>query len=164
MPITLAGSEPSRLDWHRHMLLAATAAPPASLPSRDADFMALQDAYREHGGMARGDDLSVSLALAGRGGFVELARRVVAGQLFSFRWHDSFWLPMFQFDPLSLALREAPRRVLDELHGVYDGWDMAQWHVHPHADLGGKRPLDLLETDLPAVLSAARSDRHAIDG
>jgi uncharacterized protein (DUF2384 family) len=84
--------------------------------------------------------------------------------LFSFRWHDSFWLPMFQFDAESLTMREAPRRVLDELHGVFDGWDMAQWHVRAHDDLHGQRPLDLLDTDLAAVLAAARADRHAIDG
>ena len=96
MPITLARSEPSRLDWHRHMAPPATSFElPAAAVSRDADFMALQDAYRDRGGLARGDHLAARLSLAGRGGYVDLARRIVAGQLFSFRWHDSIWLPMF---------------------------------------------------------------------
>jgi hypothetical protein len=130
----------------------------------DAAFVSLQEAYRDSGGIARGDHLAARLGLAGRGGYVDLARRIVAEQLFSFRWNDNFWLPMFQFDPVSLTLREAPRRVLDELHGVFDGWDMAHWHVRANDELGGQRPLDLLDTELAAVLAAARADRHAIDG
>lgn len=165
MPITLARTEPPRLDWHRHTAPPATSfeLPAAAVP-RDADFVVLQGAYRDRGGIARGDNLAARLRMAGRGGYLDLARRIVAGQLFSFRWHDSIWLPMFQFDADLLTLREGPRRVLDELHGVFDGWDLAQWHVRPHDDLHGQRPLDLLDSDLSAVLAAARADHHAIDG
>jgi hypothetical protein len=158
MPITLARSEPTRLDWHAHASrAAATQGVGPSASACDASFLALQSAYRAAGGLVRGDDLAVRLGLAGRGGYVDLARRIVVGELFSFHWHDSFWLPMFQFDPLALTLREAPRRVLDELRGGFDGWDLAHWHVQANEALGGQRPLDLLDTDLPAVLTAARA-------
>lgn len=67
----------------------------------------------------------------------------MAGELFSFRWHDDFWVPLFQFDPVLPTLRAQPRRVLDELRGVFDDWDIARWYVRGHDDLHGRRPLAL---------------------
>jgi hypothetical protein len=92
---------------------------------------------------------------------VELARSILAGQLFSFHWHDSFWLPVFQFEPMPPVPRAGPRRVLDELHGSLDGWSIANWYVRARDDLCGRRPLDLLDSDLGAVLAAARAERAA---
>jgi Protein of unknown function (DUF2384) len=129
------------------------------LPGRDTEFIALQDAYRHSGGLARGESLAQRMSLAGTGGYVDLARRIVGGQLFSFQWHDDFWLPMFQFDPQGLAPREAPRRVLAELRGALDGWAIAHWYLAPSQVLDGRAPLDLLDTAMPAVLEAARSAR-----
>lgn len=133
---------------------------PCAQRQRDADFVALQEAYRSAGGIGCGESMALRMSLTGSGGYVDLARRIVAGQLFSFQWHDQFWLPMFQFDAVLLTQREAPRRVLDELHGVLDGWAIAHWHVAPNAGLAGRRPLDLLDTDLPAVMGAARAARQ----
>lgn len=171
MAITPAHPDRARLDWHRHGQAAAAGsqrqhtfahATPDDA-ALDATFVALQSAYRGHGGIAQGDLLATGLSRAGRGGYAELARRIVAGDLFSFRWHDAFWVPLFQFDPLLLNLRAAPHRVLKELHGVLDGWAIASWHVRPHAGLRGRRPLDLLDTDLSAVLAAARAERCAAE-
>ena len=105
--------------------------------------------------------LNIAGSLFKRGGYAELARRIVAGDLFSFRWNDAFWVPLFQFDPPLLNLLAAPHRVLEELHGVFDGWAIASWYVRPHAELQGQRPLDLLDTNLNAVLAAARAARRA---
>jgi Protein of unknown function (DUF2384) len=132
------------------------AAPPCTQRQRDADFVALQQAYRSTGGIGCGESMALRMSISGNGGYVDLARRIVAGKLFSFQWHDQFWLPLFQFDPLLLTQREAPRRVLDELHGALDGWAIAHWYVAPNTRLAGQRPLDLLDADLPAVLVAAR--------
>jgi hypothetical protein len=129
-------------------------------PERDRDFIELQNAYRRRGGLARGESLAQRMSLAGSGGYVDLARRIVGGQLFSFTWHDDFWLPMFQFDPQRLTPGEAPRRVLAELRGALDGWAIAHWYLKPSHALGGGRPLDLLDRDLEAVLLAAHSARQ----
>lgn len=171
MPIILAHTAPSRLDWHGLQRLTAqgprpppTAAPaPSPVQMQDQSFVALQGAYRASGGLERGDDLALRMLRAGRGGYQDLARQIVGGELFSFHWNDSFWLPAFQLDPVTLAPHAQARSVVSELQGVFDGWDMAWWFVNPHADLGGRRPLDLLVTALPAVLAAARADRFAID-
>ena len=170
MPITLATLAPAQIDWFRHRKAMGPAPSPSELDlddanamPRDAAFVALQVAYRSRGGLASGEELAVSMSRTGGDGYVALARRLVAGQLFSFRWHDRFWVPRFQLHPVSMAPRAAPVAVLDELFGVFDGWSLAHWFVHRHDDLDGERPLDLLDTDLPAVLAAARTDRYAVD-
>jgi len=136
--------------------------PPSSchaLPSRDTEFVGLQDAYRRSGGLARGESLARRMSLLGPGGYVDLARRIVGGQVFSFQWHQDFWLPLFQFDAAQLVPRDASRRVLSELRGALDGWAVAHWYVRPDASLGERTPLEVLDTDLPAVLAAARRTR-----
>jgi hypothetical protein len=171
MSHVFACAAPAHPAWHRHEPAASTASQRGAMPAcngaddatRDAAFVALQAAYRGHGGIASGDSLAARLDRAGRGGYLDLARRIVAGDLFSFRWNDAFWVPLFQFDPVLLTLRAAPRRVLAELHGALDGWAIANWHVRAHDDLHGQRPLDLLDTELSAVLAAARADRCAAD-
>jgi len=128
-------------------------------PARDAEFVDLQDAYRRSGGIARGESLAQRMSQTHPGGYVDLARRIVGGQLFSFQWYDDFWLPLFQFDPVRLVPREAPRRVLAELRGALDGWALAHWFVTPQRRLDERLPLEVLDSDLPAVLAAARGAR-----
>ncbi len=138
-------------------------APPTVHPAHDADsdFVHLQKAYRGHGGLERGEALAARTAW--RGGYVQLARELVQGRVFSLQWNGSFWLPMMQFETEHMTLREGPRRVLEELHGVMDGWRLAQWYVAPNTWLADQRPLDLLATQLCAVLQAARADRFVAD-
>ena len=162
MNFALVDVEPPRRDWHAPVRTSAGPAPHA-LPGGDAAYLALQTAYRGHGGIARGEALAGCLGRAGHGGYIDLARRLVGGELFSFQWHDAFWVPLFQFDPQLLTRRDAPRQVLDELRGVMDGWEIAHWYVRENASLDGRRPLDLLDTDLPAVLATARADRFTVD-
>lgn len=124
----------------------------------DRDFIALKVAYRSSGGIERGDDVARWMESRSTGDFVSLARLIVAGEVFSFEWHRSFWIPMFQFDTADLSLLPAPRLVLVELAPYFDGWSLATWFVAPHGRLGGRRPIDLLATRLADVLAAARSD------
>jgi hypothetical protein len=133
-------------------------------PTRDTEFVALQAAYRHSGGIVRGDAMATRMSLTGRGGYVDLARRIVGGQLFSFQWHDNFWMPAFQFDPELLCQREGPRRVLDTLQGALDGWALAHWYVQANPLLDGQRPLDLVDRELPRVLLAARAAHQAVLG
>jgi hypothetical protein len=160
---------------HKHIAVAANLPRPAWQsgawqPARqtpgeatDAAFVALQQGYRASGGLLRGDDFSGGQGRGadGDGGYIALARRLVAGQLFSFHWHDSSWLPLFQFEPDRCTLREAPQHVLGELREVLDGWGLAHWYLKPHPALGRQCPLDRLATDPGSVLAAARADRAA---
>lgn len=130
----------------------------------DNGFIALCQAYRASGGMARGDDLAHWMLGRGQGDSLHLAALIVGGQAFSLEWRGTFWVPMFQFSPLRPAWGDGARQVLAELGTVLDGWQLAAWFVRGNTWLAGQRPLDLLATNLPLVLAAARADRYVIRG
>jgi len=134
-----------------------------NLPS-DRDFFAMRGAYRASGGTARGDDLARLLEDHRRGDRVSLARLVVSGEIFGFEWRRLFWVPMFQFEPRDLSLKRGPRQVLAELASEFDGWTLAIWFSQPNCWLNERRPVDVLDSNLPAVLGAARADRFIAAG
>jgi len=130
----------------------------------DTGFIALCQAYRASGGIARGDDLAHWMAGRGQGDSLHLAALIVGGQAFSLAWRQAFWVPMFQFSPLQPAWGDGARQVLAELGTLLDGWQLAAWFVRGNTWLAGQRPLDLLASNLPRVLAAARADRYVIKG
>lgn len=133
-------------------------------PCADRQFLAMRDAYRRTGGLARGDDFARLLEDQRRGDFVSLAKLIAAGEVLAFEWRDARWIPMFQFNLGDLSIKPAPRRVLGELAKTFDGWSLAVWFVEPNSWLSHRRPVDLIEAELPAVLEAARADRFIATG
>ena len=134
-----------------------------TLPN-SSDFVTMLTAYHASGGMARGDNLGRLLDDWQCGDFVSPARLIAAGEIFSFKWHGENWVPMFQFDLRDLSVQPGPKQVLAELKPVFDDWTVAVWFVQPNSWLQEQRPLDLLDSDLPAVLQAARADRFIAAG
>ena len=130
----------------------------------DREFVAMHAAYRATGGMARGDDLGRLMEDRRHGDLASLARLIVIGEIFSFEWHHSFWVPMFQFELRDLTVKPAHQQVLAEFAGALDGWTLALWFALPNSWLNGQRPADLLDSNLPAVLDAARTDRFIAAG
>lgn len=138
-----------------------------AMPAHDAEFRALQEAYRSTGGIGRGESLAQRMSLIGTGGYVDLARRLVQREVFSFQWHDDFWLPMFQFDAHLLTPCGAIGRVLAALLGpgrerasrAPDGWALAHWFVTPDEMLEGLTPLCLIDVRTDAVIAAAVRQR-----
>ena len=123
-------------------------------------FAAMRTAFLATGGIARADDLARLLDDDHRRGeFVDLARLIDSDEVFGFAWRDAFWVPMFQFELRDLSLKPRPRQVLIELPTQHDGWMLAAWFARPNAWLHERRPIELLDTHLPAVLDAARADR-----
>jgi hypothetical protein len=133
------------------------------LPSLSA-FEALLETYRATGGTASGDDLARVLDDLGLGDFIGLARLISMNAVFGFEWGGTLWVPMFQFEPRDLSVRPETALVLDELGSGFDGWARAAWFAKPNCWLTDRRPVDMLETDLPEVLSAARIDRFIAVG
>ena len=127
-------------------------------------FVTILAANRATGGTARGDDLARLLEDRCGGDFVSLAKRIVAGDVFGFEWHRTFWIPMFQFELADLSIKPAAGQVLAELENEFDGWALAAWFAQPNVWLRERRPVDLLDLDLPAVLEAARTDRFIAAG
>ena len=127
-------------------------------------FVALLSAYRPTGGVVRADDLSRSLRSEEPGHLTNLARRLVSGAILSFSWRQTLWVPLFQFEAGTSTVRPGVARVMDELQGAFDSWEMAVWFVQPNSSLNGLRPLDLLGKQDAEVLQAARVDRFVAMG
>ncbi len=126
-------------------------------------FVAMLNAYRSSGGLARGGEV---LALFGRRGspdLAQLARRIVQRQVIAFDWQFETWLPWFQFNKLDLGTHAALEEVLVELNPVHDPWQLAGWFVRRHEALRNRTPAAVFATDPSAVKHAARSDRLAAD-
>jgi hypothetical protein len=123
-------------------------------------FVNMLGVFRASGGTARGDDLGRLLEDHRCGDFVSLARLIVSDDIFGFEWRHSYWVPMFQFDLSDLSTRIGPQQVRAAL-GVDEGWRAAVWFARPNRWLMGQRPVDLIESELIAVINAAR--QFAID-
>lgn len=120
-------------------------------------FVELLQAYRTTGGIAPGDVLGRLFEEHHVGNFVSLARLLANGQAFAFAWSHSWWIPMFRFHPGDLSIKAAVRGVRAELPATTDGWGFGAWFAGRNDQLGGQRPVDLLDSQLPAVMDAARS-------
>ena len=71
---------------------------------------------------------------------------------------------MFQLDLRDLSLKLAQQPVLAELAPVFDNWSLADWFARPNAWLCDRSPVNVLASNLPAVLEAARADRFIANG
>jgi len=120
-------------------------------------FIALLEAFRATGGTAPGEIVGRLLVEHQVGNAVSLAKLIFTGQAFGFEWRDSLWLPMFQFDANDLTLKASAQSVRAELPSLWSGWMIASWFAGPNAQLDGRSPADVLDSDLDAVMLAARS-------
>ena len=141
--------------------LAGTQSPPAD--PIDILFTDLLNGFRRSGGLARGSEVAMRAAGRRLDGMVWLEGCLQRRMLIALDWHWGLWLPLFQFDPSDMSLREEVQRPCAELSGVMDGWEMAQWFVRPQCLLQHRSPLALLDTEPGLVLDAARRE-HFLQG
>lgn len=132
--------------------------------SSSQGFDRLISAYKASGGTARADDLALLLAEKGQGGFVSLAKAIVRREVFSIEWNNHFWLPMFQFELCDMSMKRSVRKILCELTHVLDNWTLAAWFAEPNIWLKNRCPVDMLDSNFPAVFAAARADRFVAAG
>ena len=119
-------------------------------------FISMLEAYRATGGLAPGNFLCQALQEHQRGDFNHLASLIVDRRIFALDWRGDSWIPMFQFNVEDLSCKPAPAQVRAELEGLASGWTIAAWFAQPNPLLEGRRPVNLIEADLPHVLHAAR--------
>ena len=131
---------------------------------RDREFAAMLRAFRETGGLLRGDEVADLLQQRGTGDVSRLARWIVTRQVVSFEWRGEQWVPMFQFDLSDMSLHQEARHLAAELAPAFDGWALSLWCATPNAWLHNRLPADGLMVDFPAVLQAARADRFVAMG
>ena len=127
-------------------------------------FDAMSKAFRPHGGFLSGDDVARRLGPLPDHPLSPLERRLASRQVLNVWWCGRTLMPMFQFDPQTMAIKPACAQVVDELEAVFDDWELALWFATPNAWLACAAPVALLASDGSAVLQAARADRFVSCG
>lgn len=153
---------PSAVPFAPYFAVPACRAPLAL--EVDMQFIALLDAYRPSGGLARTQEaLELFMRRCGPD-LATLARWMVAREVLCLDWHGQSWMPMFQFDLVDMAPLPQLAPVLGELNPVYSPWALAAWFAQPNPWLEGARPADVLVCNYAGVLDAARADRFVALG
>lgn len=122
-------------------------------------FIALLNAFRRSGGLARVPEVAARFQMDGVGDISPLSGWINTREVISFEWQSKFWIPLFQFNPVGLTLRAGLGGILAELRGVYDDWELATWFAQPNPWLADYTPADALAMTAPQVLNAARAER-----
>lgn len=148
---------------HRRRIIRNPVEELGGVPNQD-NFAALASAYQSSGGIFRAEDL-VRLAALGDGkDRAELIGSITSGQILSFQWRQSYWVPIFQFEIGGTVQKNSARQVILELADTFDDWEKVVWFVQPNVWLEGAKPLELMERQLPEVMHAARADRFVAAG
>jgi hypothetical protein len=122
-------------------------------------------AYRQYGGLASADEVVNMLSERHHAqSLSRVARWLVARDVVSFEWKSRTWLPLFQFELHTMALRPEVTLVVRELSGVFDGWELASWFASPNIGLGNMTPVAAITALPAAVCEAARVDRFIAHG
>ena len=149
-------------DWAPAVARAASA--PGCTTPQDRAFIALQNAYRAHGGLSRLHSLDAAVGVGPELQRWDVEDLFAAGELFGFQWYGAMWIPMFQFALPGPTVAVGPQSVVAELGRNFDGWALAGWFVQPNAWLANQSPIECLGSRLPDVLEAARADRFVTTG
>ena len=130
-------------------------------PCADHQFVAMLNAYRDYGGLARMQEVLARFKGQRADGLALLTSSITSRQVICFEWHAQSWLPLFQFNRFELAPRAELGQLFSALVSIYDDWALAKWFVLPHPRLTGHAPVECLQADRSAVLRAAHADRMA---
>ncbi|WP_295960683.1 antitoxin Xre/MbcA/ParS toxin-binding domain-containing protein [Rhodoferax sp.] len=130
----------------------------------DMQFIALLDAYRPSGGLARTQETLELFMRRGGPDLATVARWMAGREVLCLDWHAQSWMPVFQFDLVDMVPLPQLALVLAELNPVYPPWALAAWFAQPNPWLEGERPADVLVSDAADVLNAARADRFVAQG
>lgn len=125
----------------------------------DRQFMALLDAYRNTGGLARAQEVFTMYRARHGADVATLARWIVRREVISFDWQSKVWIPLFQFERTTMTLQPGLNCILTVLNPIFHAEEMATWFAQPSRWLLDQAPADMLGTDADAVLKAACTDR-----
>ena len=143
---------------------APSARPRRQAFTRDQQFVAMLDAYRNTGGIASSDEITDVFQSCNGPDTATMGRWIASRAVLCFEWNQARWLPWFQFNRHTLRPHPQLAQVMAELAAVFDPWETATWFAQPSPWIAGKAPVDCLLEDLPGVLDAARADRFIANG
>ena len=137
---------------------------PAQDFARNNQFLAMLNAFRRSGGLARAQEVSCRFRSQSASDVSPLAGWIANRQVISLEWQSKIWMPLFQFNPSALTLRTGLSAVLAELNQIHDDWGVATWFAQPNSRLAGGAPADMLAASASQVLNATFAERSAAPG
>jgi hypothetical protein len=138
--------------------------PPHGGTQSRSRLSAMECAFLPTGGIVTGDCFSQLMRHGLDQPISKLARWIVDRHVVAFEVHGQIWLPMFQFEPSTLQVRPGVLKVIEELRGVFDEWELVEWFGQPNSWLNGQSPASAIGRNEQAVLEAARADRFVAAG
>jgi hypothetical protein len=133
---------------------------PSARPDwRGPDVPPVPAVFQRVGPLMTGDELALVMRSCVDQPVSQIAQWIAHRQVINFVWRAQFMLPMFQFEPGSMRPRPPVCKVIAELAGAFDDWDIAVWFSHPNAWLDGELPAHAIVDDATSVVQAARADR-----
>ncbi len=130
----------------------------------DRSFVALLDAYRRSGGLARVDEVNRRLQRRLGHDAATLEGWIEQRAVINFDWQLQTWLPWFQFTAADDLPSATVAKVVATLHPAFDDWETAQWFARPNAALDDRAPVNVIVADPAAAEHAARIDRFVVMG
>ncbi|MBK9444236.1 MAG: hypothetical protein IPN53_24290 [Comamonadaceae bacterium] len=130
----------------------------------DQQFVAMLNAYRSSGGLARAQQVAARFRQHSLIAVNHLAEWIVKRHVISLEWAGKISMPLFQFNPGSMTLLPGLSQALSELVTVYDDWEVAHWFSQPNPWLADCAPADRMAAGAPGVLDAARAARFVVTG
>lgn len=127
-------------------------------------FVAIAAVFGRHGGMVTAEDANRMARLRSSNPGPVLARLMSTRELVWLTGHGRIWLPLFQFVPQTMSVRDEVLAVTAELSRVFDEWDMACWFAERNSWLGNRAPVAVIHENPGEVLETARADRFIAAG
>jgi hypothetical protein len=137
---------------------------PALQGPSNQQFIAMLDAFRSSGGLARDQEVAALCKHHGETRLISLAEWIIDRRGISFEWQSKIWFPMFQFDRVDMTLQPGLEESLSELVVAYDDWQIAHWFSLPNPWLADRTPAYTLAAAAPEVRNAARAERYVAAG
>ncbi|HEX2543675.1 MAG TPA: hypothetical protein VHL79_02280 [Ramlibacter sp.] len=129
-----------------------------------AQYCTMEQAFAATGGIVASEEMVGRLRRRTDQPISRLARWIVDREVLSFQWHGHTMLPMFQFDPHSLAPYAEFTTALRELVPALSDWEIAVWFATPNVWLEERSPVDAILSDAAAVFDAALAERFLARG
>lgn len=122
------------------------------------------DVFRATGGLVSADMMVALLRARVDQPLSMVARWIARREVVSLPACGRHCLPLFQFEPESLSIRQGVSDAIGELKDVFDSLELAAWFATPHDWLRGRCPAACAQNDSSELVHAARVDRFVATG
>lgn len=125
---------------------------------------AVFDVFQATGGLVSADMMVALLRTRVDQPLSWVARWIVRREVLSLSVCGRHCMPLFQFEPESLSIRQGVSDAIGELKDVFDPGELLTWFATPHEGLGGRCPAACVQSDPSDLIQAARFDRFVATG